>query len=181
MAANALVVALIDLAGGVALLAMWLRALPALELLRVATSAGEAGRGNVFGVNVLGAGGASSRWWGERSDDFDGAWSLQSLLDNLWLRGWSGGVNVLNVGIGLLVGDAVLLLLLLGRDLSGTWEKNAWLDIVRSGSWTTESLWNRSIEFRGKIIIHVGEDILVVVLHLAVLLEDLLSAAAGTC
>lgn len=141
MAANALVVAHFDLVVGVTLSALWLRALPALELLRVATSAGEAGRGNAVGADVRAASGASGRWWRERGGDLDSARSLESLLENLWLWGWSGGVDLLDVSVGLLIGVVLrlrLLLLLLGGNLGGSWEENAWLEIARSGDWTTE-------------------------------------------
>ena len=97
--------------GVVALSALWLSALPPLELLRVASSAGEAGRGNV-GANILAASRASGRWWGDRSDNFGGAWSLESHLDNV--LGWTGDLGLLAVGVGdaLLLFRRLLLLLL---------------------------------------------------------------------
>lgn len=181
MTANALVVAHIDLVVGVALLALWLRTLPALELLGVRTGASKAGRGNVVGADILAASRASGRWWRERGDDLNSAWSLQALLDNLWLWCWSGGVDLLNVGIGLLVGVVLrlLLLLVLGGDLSCRWEQDTWLQIARSGDWTTESLWNIRVELTGEIIVHGGASILICVLHLAVLLENFLSPAVN--
>lgn len=163
--------------GVVALTALWLRALPALELLGVASSAGEAGRGNV-GANVLAASGASGRWWGEWSDNLGGAWGLESLLDNL--LGWSCDVGLLDVGIGLLVGDALLLLqllllLLFSGDLSGSWEENAWLESAGAEVVATKSVWNSSIELEGEVV--VNADVSIVSFSDGELLEALVSAA----
>ena len=163
--------------GVVALTALWLSALPALELSGVASSAGEAGRGN-FGANVLAASGASGRWWGEWSYNLGGAWGLESLLDNL--LGWSGDVSLLDVGVGLLVGDALLLLQLLllqllGGDLSGSWKENAWLESAGAEIVATKSVWNSSIELGGDVVVHA--DVSLVSLRDSELLEFLASAA----
>lgn len=165
--------------GVVALTTLWLSALPALELLRVASSAGEAGRGNV-GANILAAGGASGRWWGEWRDNLGGAWSFESLLNNLW--GWCGDLGLLDVGVSLLVGDALLLhqfllLLLLGGDLSGSWEENAWLKSAGAEVVATKSVWNSSIELGGEVVVHA--DVNLVSLSDSELLEFLASAAMG--
>lgn len=167
--------------GVVALTALWLSALPALELLGVASSAGEADRGNV-GANVLAASGASGRWWGEWSDNLGSAWSLESLLDNL--LGWSGDMSLLDVGIGLLVGDTLLLLqllllLLLGGDLGGSWEENAWLESAGAEVVATKSVWNSSIKLGGEVDVHA--DVSLVSLSDSELLEFLASAAVGMC
>lgn len=174
--AKALVGADIIANGVVALTALWFRALPALELLRVASSAGEAGRGNV-GANILAASGASGRWWGEWSDKLGGAWGLESLLDNL--LGWSGNLGLLNVGVGLLVGDALLLLqlllLLLDGDLGGSWKENAWLESARAEVVATKSVWNSCIELGSEVVVQA--DVSIVSLSDGELLEALVSAA----
>lgn len=111
--------------------------LPALKLLRMASSAREAGTssGNTGNLVLEASAGLHGAWWRDWEVLLGGAWGLENLLLD-----WDVLLG-LDVGLSLLVG-------MVG-------EQDAWLE-GGSGDWAAKSAWDGLIELGGNRVSEFG-------------------------